>query len=192
MARWEPDARARLVVAAVDLFNEQGYDSTTVAQIAARAGVTRSTFFRYFPDKRDVLIAGQATLSRLIAEGITETPDGATALEAVANGLRRISGEMGPLNRELGPRMKAAVEANAELQERHILKSAGLAGAATEALVARGIPGPTARLAAELGLLAFTQGFAEWSETDAKSEHDLAHYALAALNELREATASLG
>ena len=74
MARWKPGARERLVLAAVDLFTEQGYDATTVAQIAERAGVTRSTFFRYFPDKRDVLMAGQQTLSRLLAEGIAEAP----------------------------------------------------------------------------------------------------------------------
>lgn len=62
MARWEPDARERLVRAALDLFAEQGYDNATVTQIAERAGLTKSTFFRYFPDKRDVLAAGQDTL----------------------------------------------------------------------------------------------------------------------------------
>jgi len=74
MGRWEPGARERLVVAAVDLFAEQGYDATTVAQIAERAGVTKSTFFRHFPDKRELLVAGQETLSRLLAEGIAEAP----------------------------------------------------------------------------------------------------------------------
>ena len=59
MARWEPGARERLVVAAIDLFTERGYDATTVAQIAERAGVTKSTFFRHFPDKRELLVAGQ-------------------------------------------------------------------------------------------------------------------------------------
>ena len=58
MARWQPGARERLVVATVDLFSEQGYDATTVAQIAERAGVTRSPFFRHFPDKRELLVAG--------------------------------------------------------------------------------------------------------------------------------------
>ena len=91
MARWEPGARERLVVAAVDLFTEQGYDATTVAQIAERAGVTRSTFFRYFPDKRELLMAGQETLSRLLAEGIAEAPRDASPLEAVAAGLERAS-----------------------------------------------------------------------------------------------------
>src|ERR1039458_128101 len=91
MARWEPGARERLVVAAVDLFTEQGYDATTVTQIAERAGVTKSTFFRYFPDKRDILVAGQETLSQLLADGIAEAPVGASPLEAVAAGLERVS-----------------------------------------------------------------------------------------------------
>ena len=82
MARWEPGARERLVLAAVDLFTEQGYDATTVAQIAERAGVTKSTFFRHFPDKRELLVAGQETLSRLLAEGIAEAPAEAGPLEA--------------------------------------------------------------------------------------------------------------
>ncbi|WP_112239875.1 TetR/AcrR family transcriptional regulator [Kribbella monticola] len=190
MARWEPGARERLVVAAVDLFTEQGYDATTVAQIAERAGVTRSTFFRYFPDKRELLVAGQDTLSRLLAEGIAEAPAGASPLEAVAAGLVRASSAMGAMNRDLGPRLKAAVAASAELQERDALKSVSLAAAMTTALVARGVPDPTAHLAGELGVLAFKRGHAQWSESDA--DEDLASYAVAALNELREATAALG
>jgi AcrR family transcriptional regulator len=192
MVRWEPGARERLVVAAVDLFTEQGYDATTVAQIAERAGVTRSTLFRYFPDKRDILAAGQETLSLLLAEGIAEAPADASPLEAVAAGLERISSEMGQMNRDLGPRMKAAIAASAELQERHVLKSVGLASAITNALMARGVADPTARVAGELGTLAFTQGYTEWSVGDRQSEHDLADYAVAALNELRAASASLG
>jgi AcrR family transcriptional regulator len=179
-------------VAAVDLFTEQGYDATTVAQIAERAGVTRSTFFRHFPDKREVLAAGQETLSRLLVDGIAEAPAGATPLEAVAAGLERVSSAMGPINRELGPRMKAAIAANAQLQERAALKSVGLADAMTAALVARGVPDPTAHLAAELGVLAFKRGYAEWSEGDRDGDDELARHTLAALDELRAASASLG
>src|ERR1039457_5589011 len=192
MARWEPGARERLVVAAVDLFTKQGYDAPTVAQIAERAGVTKSTFFRYFPDKREILVAGQETLSRLLADGIAEAPVGASPLEAVAAGLERVSSAMGPMNRELGPRMKAAVAASAELQERDALKSVGLAAAMTTALIARGVPDSTAHLAAELGLLAFKRGYSEWSEGGREAENELAYYTLAALNELRAASASLG
>ncbi|MFB8756375.1 TetR/AcrR family transcriptional regulator [Streptomyces sp. NPDC059852] len=192
MARWQPGAAQRLVVAAVDLFTEQGYDATTVAQIAERAGVTKSTFFRHFSDKRELLVAGQETLSRLLAEGVAEAPADATPLRAVAAGLERASSAMGPANRELGPRLKAAVAASTELQERDALKSVGLAAAMTTALVARGVPEPTAHLAAEMGVLAFKQGYARWSEGDRDDDEALAPYALAALEDLRAATASLG
>jgi AcrR family transcriptional regulator len=192
MGRWEPGARERLVVAAVDLFTEQGYDATTVAQIAERAGVTKSTFFRHFPDKRELLTAGQETLSRLLTEGIAEAPDEASPLQAVAAGLERAASAMGPMNRELAPRLKAAVAASAELQERDALKTVSLAAAMTTALLARGVPDPTAALASELGVLAFKRAFAEWSEGDRDARDDLAGYAVAALDELRAASASLG
>jgi AcrR family transcriptional regulator len=191
MTRWEPGARERLVVAAVDLYADQGYDATTVAQIAERAGVTKSTFFRYFPGKRELLVAGQEALGRLLAEGIAEAPEGATPLEAVAAGLERASSTMGPINREVGPRVKAAIAASTELQERDALKSVGLAAAMTTALVARGVPDPTAQLASELGVLAFKRGYAEWSEGNRDTEEGLAQHTLAALDELRVASASL-
>lgn len=192
MARWKPDARDRLVVAAVDLFTEQGYDATTVTQIAERAGVTKSTFFRHFPDKRELLVAGQETLSRLLTQGIAEAPANATPLETVAAGLERASSAMGPTNRELAPRLKAAVATSTELQERDALKTVSLAAAMTEALVARGVPDPTAALASEVGVLAFKRGFAEWLEGAPDAKDELAGYVLAALEEQRIASASLG
>nr|BFD86731.1 TetR/AcrR family transcriptional regulator [Streptomyces sp. Xyl84] len=176
----------------MDLFTEQGYDATTVAQIAERAGVTKSTFFRHFSDKRELLVAGQETLSRLLADGIAQAPADATPLQAVAAGLERASSAMGPANRELGPRLEAAVAASTELQERDALKSVGLAAAMTAALVARGVPEPTAHLAGELGVLAFKRGYARWCEGDRDDARGLAPHALAALDDLRAATASLG
>ncbi|WP_353940301.1 helix-turn-helix domain-containing protein [Streptomyces sp. HUAS MG91] len=192
MARWESGSRERLVVAAVDLFTEQGYDATTVAQISERAGVTKSTFFRYFPDKRDLLVAGQETLSRLLVEGIAEAPAGAGPLEAVAAGLVRASGAMGPQNRELAPRVKAAVAASAELQERDALKTVSLAAAMVAALEERGVPGEVAAVAGELGVLAFKRGLARWSEAERGGCEELARCVLEALGQLRAAVASLG
>ena len=116
----------------------------------------------------------------------------ASPLEAVAAGLERVSGAMGPMNRNLAPRMKAAIAASAELQERSALKSVGLAAAMTSALIARGVPETTAHLAGELGVLAFKRGFAEWSDGERDPDRELAHYTLAALRDLRAATASLG
>jgi AcrR family transcriptional regulator len=191
MARWEPGARERMVLAAVDLFTEQGYDATTVAQIAERAGVTKSTFFRHFPDKRELLVAGQEALSQLLTEGIAEAPETASPLEAVAAGLERASSAMGPMNRELGPRLKAAIAASTELQERDALKSVGLAAAMTSALAARGVPDAIAHLAGEMGVLAFKRGYARWLEADRDTEGGLAPYTAAALQDLRAASASL-
>ncbi|MDX3004228.1 helix-turn-helix domain containing protein [Kribbella solani] len=190
MARWQPGARERLVLAAVDLFAEHGYDATTVTQIAERAGVTKSTFFRHFPDKRELLVAGQETLCRLLVEGIAEAPVTATPLEAVATGLERASSAMGPMNRELGPRLKAAIAASTELQERDTLKHVGLATAMTEALVSRDVPATVAHLAAELGVLAFKRGYTEWTNLD-HDDTGLAPHVLAALADLRTATAAL-
>src|ERR1700761_5059136 len=186
MARWEPGARERMVLAAADLFAEQGYDATTVAQIAERAGVTKSTFFRHFPDKRELLVAGQEMRSPLPAAGGPASP-----LEAVAAGLERASNAMGRVNRELGPRLKAAIAASAELQERDALKSVGLAAAMTNALKARGVPDPIAHLAGEMGVLAFKRGYSEWLEADHDTAGGLAPYTAVALEDLRAASASL-
>jgi GAF domain-containing protein len=99
---------------------------------------------------------------------------------------------MGPMNRHIGPRLKAAVAASDELQERDALKRVGMAAAMAAALAERGVPDSIAQLAAELGILAFKQGFAEWTEAQRETAGDLAPYALAALDQLRAATAALG
>ena len=99
---------------------------------------------------------------------------------------------MGPASRKLGPRIKAAVAASTELQERDALKSVGLAAAMANALATRGVPAPITRLAAELGLLAFKQGYVAWVEADDADDTGLNSYALAALDELRAATWTLG
>ena len=177
-------------MAAVDLFTEQGYDATTVAQIAERAGLTKSTFFRHFPDKRELLVAGQETLSRLLAEGIAEAPADATPLQAVAAGLASASTAMGQLSRDIAPRLQAAVAASAELQERDALKTVSLAAAMHHALTHRGIPDLQAAVAAELGVLAFKRGYAQWAESPTDGE-GLAALVLAVLSELQTAGLSL-
>lgn len=191
MARWAPGARERLVLAAVDLFHDQGYDDTTVAQITARAGVTKSTFFRHFADKRELLVAGQAAMSALLAEGIAAAPPQASALDAVASGLRRAASAYGPLSREIAPRLEAVVSASAELRERSAQKSVGLAAAMEEALVARGVTPVVARLAAELGVLAHHNAFARWAAEPEATTEAMADYSVEALAELRAAAAEL-
>jgi len=191
MARWEPNTRERLVRAALDLFTEQGYDATTVSEIAERAGgLTKMTFFRHFPDKREVLFAaGQEIHSRLLADAIAAAPGPATPLQAVAAGLDSAAEAFTPERRDLGPKMQAAIAASTELQERETLKRVGLATAMTDALKERGISDPTASLAAEVGVLALKIAHARWA--DPTNQQELAVLARQSLQELQTASATL-
>src|SRR5271165_7210629 len=87
MGRWEPDSRGRLEQAALALYGEHGFDNTTVAEIAARAGLTERTFFRYFADKRDVLFGGAGTLQHLLVGAVASAPDSAAPIDAIASAL---------------------------------------------------------------------------------------------------------
>ena len=179
----------RLIHAAVDEFTERGYDSTTVAQIAERAGLTKATFFRHFTDKREVLFAGQRAHSALLVEGITAAPASATPLQAVAAGLDLVTASHTSEQRDFGPRLRAVIAGNGELQEREAAKRAGLAAAMSEALRERGVPDTPALLAAELGVHAFYRAFDRWTEAaDRVSFTDLARQTL---EELHAAAAGL-
>jgi AcrR family transcriptional regulator len=190
MARWEPNARQRLVLAALDLFTEQGYDNTTVIQIAERAGLTKATFFRHFTDKREVLFAGQEVHARLLADGAAAAPDSATPLEATAAALDALTASFTTEQREFGPRLLAVIADNPELQERATFKAATLSAALTSALGKRGVPELTASLAAELGVRAFYRAYGNW--VDPASQQTFTELARQALDELRAATAALG
>ena len=190
MARWEPNARLRLVRAALDLFTEQGYDATTVAQIAERAGLTKTTFFRHFPNKREVLSAGQEIHSQLFADGIAGAPDSATPLEAIAAALDAVTASFTAEQREFGPQLEAVIAANSELQERALFKRASYAAAMTGALRKRGVPDPAAGLAADFGIRAFDRAFGRWIE--ASSQQTFTELAREELQALRIAAATLG
>jgi AcrR family transcriptional regulator len=191
MARWEPNAQERLVHAALDLFTEQGYDATTVQGIAERAGLTKTTFFRHFADKREVLFAaGQEVHSRLLADAIAALPDSATPLQAVAAALDAITATFTDDRREFGARLRAAIADNSELQERAVFKRTGLVIAMTDALLKHGVPDPTASLAAELGVHAFYRAYGLWVEPG--NQQTLTDLARRTLDELRAATAALG
>jgi AcrR family transcriptional regulator len=192
MARWEPNTRERLVRAALDLFTEQGYDATTVSEIAERAGgLTKMTFFRHFPDKREVLFAaGQEVHSRILADAIAAAPAPATPLQAVAAALDALTATFTDDRREFSARLLAVVAANSELRERAASKHAGLAEAMAQALEKRGVPELAASLAAELGLRAFDRAFAQWAGPAGR--RTLTQLARQALDELRAAAAALG
>src|SRR5215469_763680 len=87
MGRWEPNARGRLAAVALALYAEHGFEQTTVAQIAARAGLTERTFFRHFADKREVLFYGSDMARNLVARTVADAPASATPMDAVRAGL---------------------------------------------------------------------------------------------------------
>ena len=190
MARWEPNAPQRLVLAALDLFTERGYDNTTVTQIANRAGLTKTTFFRHFTDKREVLFAGQEVHSRLLSDGAAAAPDSATPLEAVAAAVDALTASFTAEQRQFGPQLLAVIADNPELQERATFKYAALATALTSALGKRGVPDLTASLAADLGVRAFYRAFARWVEPS--SQRTFTDLAREELQALRTAASALG
>jgi len=165
MARWKPDAQGRLTSAAIELFDEQGYEATTVAEIAERAGLTKRTFFRYFSDKREVLFSGTNELQRRWLEGVASAPPDATALAVVIAGLDPVA-EMFT-ERHAFARIRAGIiEANPELRERELIKLQTLAGAIQAALVERGVSANAAILAAQAGVTVFHVAFAHWVAQD--------------------------
>lgn len=165
MARWEPNPRERLERSALALFAEQGYDDTTVEQIAAGAGLARSTFFRHFGDKREILFGGQDELASRLADGIENAPPRQTALEAIETAFADIGAvAFTPERRDLAPRRMSVIASNPELRERELLKRGGIITAITAALRARGIEEPSATVAAELATLALSQALAAWAE----------------------------
>jgi AcrR family transcriptional regulator len=161
MGRWEPDARGRLAKAAMELYAEQGFDQTTVAEIAARAGLTERTFFRHFTDKREVLFFGMEMLRDRLAHAVADAPPSATPMEAVSAALEA-AGALMQENPERVRLRDSIVSANADLRERELIKLAALASGVADALRERGIPDPAASLAAETGVAVFKVAFASW------------------------------
>jgi len=161
MGRWEPDARGRLAKAAMELYAEHGFEQTTVAEIAARAGLTERTFFRHFADKREVLFYGMERLRDLLARAVADAPAPASAMDLVGAAFEAAAAMMQE-NPERVRLRDAIVSANAELRERELIKLAALASAVASALRDRGIPEPGASLAAETGVAVFKVAFARW------------------------------
>jgi AcrR family transcriptional regulator len=176
------------MVAALDLFEERGYENTTVIDIAERAGLTKSTFFRHFPDKREVLFGGDS-MTGLVTEAIAAAPAEATPLDAVANALNAVGREsFTAARRDFVTRRWAVIAANPELREREALKGLRLTAAMTGALERRGVPDLTACVAAELGALAWKIAYQRWSEPT--NGDDFGQLARRALGEVRAASTS--
>src|SRR5438477_3664941 len=172
MSRWEPYARGRLEQAALELFQERGYARTTVEEIAARAGLTERTFFRYFTDKREVLFWGASALQKFILDTIAAAPKATAPLDAIAAALEAAAALL-QQRREYARARQVLIAANAELQERELIKLRSLASTAAEALRKRGVGEPAASLTAEAGIAIFKVAFEQW--IDDRKPRELSH-----------------
>jgi AcrR family transcriptional regulator len=167
MGRWEPNAHGRLELAALELYGEHGYDQTTVAEIAKRAGLSERTFFRHFADKREVLFYGAPILQERLVQGIGEAPAGLGPMDMIGAALAASAAALEE-RRDLARRRHAIVMATPELQERELIKLANLAAALAGALRGRGVPDPAASLAAEAGVAVFKVAFMRWASGPAE------------------------
>jgi AcrR family transcriptional regulator len=181
MVRWTPDSRGRLEQSALALYGERGFENTTVAQIAARAGLTERTFFRHFADKREVLFGGAGALQDLLVSTVAHAPKSAVPIDAVAAALDAAAAALEE-RREYARQRQAVIGANAELRERELIKLATLASAIADALRGRGVTDPAASLTAEAGIAVFKIAFERWiHETNQRDFTQLIHESLAEL-----------
>jgi len=161
MSRWEPNARGRLEQAALALYGERGFEQVTVAEIAARAGLTERTFFRHYADKREVLFGGSITLQDFLVRAVAEAPASAAPIDVVIAALEAV-GTLFDERRDHSRRRQAIIDANPVLQERELIKLATLATALAGALRERGIPEPAASLTGQTGIAVFRVAFERW------------------------------
>ena len=187
MSRWKPDAAGRLMKAAITLFEEQGYEETTVAEIAAAADLTKRTFFRYFADKREVLFSGSQELEHRWLDAVAAAPAHADPLAAATAGFDPVA-EMFIERHQFAQMRAQVINSNPELQARELIKLHNLAGSIKSALVDRGVSHNAAILAAQAAVTVFHVAFARWVQ-----QHDpaaLRRLIDESLQELRAVTAA--
>ncbi|SEN93638.1 TetR/AcrR family transcriptional regulator [Actinacidiphila rubida] len=160
MARWEGNTRLRLEQAALELFTEQGYDRTTVAQIAKRANLTERSFYRWFTDKREALFGGGEELEERLVAAIGDVPEGTGPLATLLTAFAAASDVFRP--RAFLRERAAVIAANPPLQERELIKLTSLSRVLTEALVERGHDPATARTATDAGMAVFRLAGERW------------------------------
>ncbi len=186
MGRWEPGASGRLREAALTLYLERGFEQTMVADIAERAGVTARTFFRYFADKREVLFDAAAELEEKALAALETAPATTSPLDLVVAALETTADVIG-YDRELVRKRHAVIMANAELQERELIKLARMSAALADGLRRRGVGDTEAGLAAETGAAVYRVAFQRW--VDAAEDLDLRDALRQTFTQLRTLTA---
>ncbi|OIV38237.1 TetR family transcriptional regulator [Mangrovactinospora gilvigrisea] len=191
MGRWQPNARGRLEQAALELYREQGFERTTVKEIAARAGLTERTFFRYFADKREVLFPDANPLQELILAALAEVPADVAPIDAVSRALQATAERAFEGRRGFARQRQSVIAAHEGLRERELVKLASITEALAEAFRGRGVAEPRASLAAEAGSAVFGVAFRRWisGPEDPADAPDLAREIRECFAELKAAAA---
>lgn len=188
--RWEPGARDRLQRAALELYAAQGFEETTVAEIATSAGLTERTFYRYFADKREVIFAATELLQEEFVKGVAAAPSGSPPLEIVIAAVTGSAGYFADDRRAYSRLRQSVITANPELHERELRKMSSLAAGLVTALRDRGVPEPAATLSAESGVTIFRLAFEQWIA--AGETRTLVDIEVALFDELKALTAAAG
>jgi len=162
MSRWQPNTRARLQSAALELFAERGFAATTVPEITARAGLTTRTFFRHFADKREVLFADEIDVPALASRLIAEAPASHSPMRIIAASLETVAEAQfsGGVERFLA--RKAIIRSDEGLRERETHMMTRLSDALRSGFVARGVDETTAQLTAQITLAVFGTAIGRW------------------------------
>jgi AcrR family transcriptional regulator len=185
MPRWEPNAPERLERAALELFAEQGFEQTTVPEIATRAGMTTRSFFRHYADKRAVLFRGEDDLPQRIAGMLRDAPDSLTVMEMLIWGIETMAKNFFEGQREAIRLRGAIVATDVGLQERELRKQAEIASAICEALVSIGHDRLEATVAGKLATAISSTALARWATaTDARPVTDHVREVAAAITGL--------
>jgi len=171
----------------MELYREHGFDETTVAEIAERAGLTERTFFRYFADKREVLFGGSNALQDKLVAALADVPESAAPIDQVVRALEA-AGDFFD-DRDFSRQRHAVITAHPDLQERELIKLSRLASALAEALHRRGVQKPAASLTAEAGVAIFKVTFARWiNDPEERDFTELIHESLAELKAVAAGT----
>ena len=168
MSTGRPRATSRDVIAeaACELFLEQGFEGTTVADITRRAGVSRSSFFNYFTSKSDVLWAGldervSALATRLAAD------EGADASASVAASLAALGDDFAPDSLALAVVNAAAMGLDDELEREGGLRRSRIAATVAARLEAAGSDPITAEVAGAAHAGAVLAAIGAWARAGA-------------------------
>ena len=186
MPRNREEVRKRLQWAALELFRERGYEETTAAEIAAKAGVTERTFFRHFPDKREVLFDGGVAFIEAVTAAVRNAPKTLGPWDAMFFAFDSVK-QLFVENRPFTEPRQRVIASNAALQERATDKSRALIAAVASALCERGLTVPQANLAAQMGMATLSHGVSAWFKD---GSIDLGEHIVRAFQEARDLSSS--